>query len=77
MKISCVQCGASSFKTPDKPTRDSAVVCGACGCHLGTVAEIETAGKNAQQLLGGKPSQEKIREALLQAFGHIKTIRVE
>ena len=77
MKISCAQCGASSFKTPDNPSRDSVVVCGACGCHLGTVAEIEAAGRSAQKLLGSKPSKEKIREVLLQAFGHIKTIRVE
>jgi hypothetical protein len=75
--MSCAQCGASSFKAPDKPTRDSVVVCGACGCRLGTVAEIEAAGKNAQRLLGKNPSKEKVREALLQAFGHIKTIRVE
>lgn len=75
--MSCAQCGASSFKTPDKPTRNSVVVCGTCGCHLGTVAQIEAAGKNAQKLFGNKPSREKIREALLQAFGHIKTVRVE
>jgi len=75
--MTCAQCGASSFKTPDKPTKDSVVVCGACGCRLGTVADIEAAGKNAQKLLGNNPSREKVHEALLQAFGHIKAIRVE
>ena len=77
MKMSCAQCGASAFKTPDKPTKTSVVVCGSCGAQLGTVAEIEAAGKSAQKLLGANPSKEKIREALLQAFGHLKTIRVE
>jgi hypothetical protein len=75
--MSCARCGASSFKTPDKPTKTSVVVCGSCSCQLGTVAEIESAGKNAQRLLGTNPSKEKIREALLQSFGHIKTIRLE
>jgi hypothetical protein len=77
MKVVCAACGSSAFKTPKDPNQSSVVTCGGCGCVLGTVAEIEAAGKSARPSLGKNPTPDQLREALKKAFGNLKTVRVE
>jgi hypothetical protein len=77
LKVCCSGCGAANFKTPEKPDRASVVTCGGCGATLGTVAEIEAAGKNAQRLMGKEPTRDALREALRKGFAELTTIRVE
>jgi hypothetical protein len=77
IQVACAACGAAQFKNPEKPHEAAMVLCGSCGCELGTVGEIQAAGKLARAKLGENPTTEQLRTALRNAFSKLKTIRVE
>jgi hypothetical protein len=77
IQVVCAACGAAQLTSPDKPNEAAIVHCGACGCELGTIADIQAAGKLARAKLGADPDTEQLRTALRDAFSNLKTIRVE
>jgi hypothetical protein len=77
VQVACAACGATQFRNPEKPHEAAIVHCGACGCELGTIAEIQSAGKLARAKLGADPDTEQLRTALRDAFSKLKTIKIE